>query len=114
MEDFHLKSLHSPITPLVLILEPFNTSYLLVRSGEEQLQQAIAALGEVTQSINPDYPLDYHFLDLEYEQLYHMEQMIGRLVLVIGLIAIFIRIRPLYKMSDSLLSRTKWEMITKI
>jgi ABC-type lipoprotein release transport system permease subunit len=90
MEDFHLQSLHSPITPLILVLEPENASYLLVRSAEGQLEQAIADLRQVTETINPQYPFEYHFLDQEYERLYLSERMISRLILVFGIVAIFI------------------------
>ncbi|WP_057940119.1 ABC transporter permease [Algoriphagus resistens] len=90
MEDFHLQSLHTPITPLILVLEPENASYLLVRSTKGQLQQTIADLKDITARINPQYPFDYHFLDSEYEQLYLSEQMISRLILIFGIISILI------------------------
>ncbi|WP_114752112.1 ABC transporter permease [Pleomorphovibrio marinus] len=90
MENFHLQSLHTPITPLILVLQPENASYLLVRSADGQLENAIADLRKVTEAINPLYPFEYHFLDEEHERLYLSEQMISRLVLIFGVIAIFI------------------------
>ncbi|WP_158857809.1 ABC transporter permease [Lunatibacter salilacus] len=90
MENFHLKSMHSAISPLILILDPYNTSYLLVRSVEGKLAQAIEDLGRVSKGINPKHPFNYHFLDTEYENLYRSEQMMGRLILVFGIISIFI------------------------
>jgi len=105
MEDFHLQSLHTPITPLILVLEPENASYLLVRSAEGQLEQAIADLRQVTATINPQYPFEYHFLDQEYERLYLSEQMINRLILVFGIVAIFISCMGLFGLTAFTVSR---------
>ncbi|MBW3467032.1 ABC transporter permease [Arthrospiribacter ruber] len=105
MEDFHLQSLHSPITPLILVLEPENASYLLVRTAEGRLEQAISDLRTVSESINPAYPFEYHFLDQEYERLYLSEQMIGRLILIFGIVAIFISCLGLLGMTAFTVSR---------
>ncbi|MEX2592622.1 MAG: FtsX-like permease family protein [Anditalea sp.] len=90
MEDFHLQSLHTPIKPLVLVLDPLNSSYLFIRVQEGKLVQAIADLKQVTEDVNPQYPFEYHFLDQDYERLYRSEQMISRLIFTFGLVAIFI------------------------
>lgn len=90
MEDFHLESLHSPIKPLVLVLDPLNSSYLFLRIKEGGLVQAMADLKQVTERINPQYPFEYHFLDQDYERLYQSDQMISRLIFAFGLVAVFI------------------------
>src|SRR5690606_42015198 len=80
MEDFHLASLHHPIEPLVLVLEPLNSSYLFIRAREGQLAEAIADLKLVTQKFNPMYPFEYHFMDKDFERQYRAEQLISRLI----------------------------------
>lgn len=40
--------------------------------------------------INPKYPFDYPFLNTEYENIYRYERMMGRLILIFGIIYIFI------------------------
>lgn len=90
MEDFHLASLHHPIEPLVLVLEPLNSSYLFIRAREGQLAEAIADLKLVTQKFNPMYPFEYHFMDKDFERQYRAEQLISRLILLCGGTAIFI------------------------
>ena len=90
MENFHLQSLHSQITPLILVLEPENASYLLVRTRAGQMEGAIADLEETANKISPQYPLEYHFLDQEYGELYRSERMVSHLILSFGIIAIAI------------------------
>ncbi len=80
MEDFHLESLHTPIKPLVLVLEPLNSSFLFVRVKEGGLDQALSDLRQLTTEINPQYPFEYHFLDQDYERLYQSDRMISRLI----------------------------------
>src|SRR5690554_1731074 len=90
MEDFHLESLHNPIKPLILVLQPSNSSYLFVRVQEGTLGEAIADLRQVTEKFNPMYPFAYHFLDEDYGRLYQAEQLINRLIFIFGGVAIFI------------------------
>src|SRR5690554_51935 len=90
MENFHLQSLHAPIQPLILVLEPLNSSYLLVRMRENDLAEGIADLKAVVETFNPMYPFEYHFLDQDYDRLYKTDQIIGRLIFTFGGIALFI------------------------
>ncbi len=90
MEDFHLESMHSPIKPLVLVLEPLNSSYLFVRVKEGGLDEALTDLRKLTAEINPEYPFEYHFLDQDYERLYQSDRMISRLIFAFGLVAVLI------------------------
>jgi predicted permease len=90
MKDFHLNSLHQTITPLLLMFDTRNTSYLLVKARAGQTQQAINDLEQVAKEFNPNYPFNYHFLDEEYENLYRSEQQVDALVNYFGILAILI------------------------
>ncbi|MES2730759.1 MAG: ABC transporter permease [Bacteroidota bacterium] len=90
MKDFHLRSLHEKINPLVLVFNHQNTSFLLVKTKAGKTAQAIAELGRVTKQFNPAYPLTYHFLDEAYEQLYRNEQQVNTLINAFGVLAICI------------------------
>ncbi|RIV17237.1 ABC transporter permease [Fibrisoma montanum] len=90
MKDFHLQSLHQPITPLVLALAPSNTSYILIRTEAGKTQQAIADVERLTKRFNPNYPFDYHFADEEYDKMYRSEQQVNTLINYFGVLAIVI------------------------
>lgn len=90
LEDFHMQSLHLPITPLILCLTPENTSYMLVKTKNGQTQQAISDLKEIASRLNPDFPFEYHFLDTEYDNLYRTDIVVSTAVNYFGILAIFI------------------------
>jgi putative ABC transport system permease protein len=99
MKDFHLKSLHEPIGPLVLMYNPIENSYLFVKTRAGQTPQALADLERVTKALNPNYPFTYHFLDEAYEKLYRAEQQIHTLVNYFGVLAILISCLGLFGLS---------------
>jgi predicted permease len=90
MKDFHVRSLHEKITPLLLVFDRRNTRFLLVRARAGQTAQSISDLGRLTKQFNPNYPFTYYFLDEAYEQLYRNEQQVNALVNVFGVLAICI------------------------
>ncbi len=90
MKDFHLKSLHEAISPLIMMYNPLENGYLLVKTRAGQTQQAIADLERLTKQFNPNYPFSYHFVDEAYEQLYKTEQQVNTLVNSFGMLAILI------------------------
>jgi putative ABC transport system permease protein len=99
MKDFHLTSLHESINPLVLVFNPLNTSYLLVKTRAGQTQQAIADLERITKEFNPNYPFNYHFVDEAYEKLYRSEQQVSALVNYFGVLAILISCLGLFALA---------------
>ncbi|ADB38184.1 protein of unknown function DUF214 [Spirosoma linguale DSM 74] len=90
MKDFHLKSLHEAISPLIMMYNPRENSYLLVKTRPGQTPQAIADLERLTKQFNPNYPFPYHFVDEAYEQLYRADQQVNTLVNSFGMLAILI------------------------
>ena len=90
VKDFHLKSLHEAISPLVLMYNPQENGYLLVKAHAGQTSRGITDLERITKQFNPNYPFTYHFLDEAYEKLYNAEQQVSTLVNYFGLLAILI------------------------
>ncbi len=99
MKDFHLNSLHEAIGPLVLVLNPGNTRYLLVKTRAGQTERVIAGLEQLTRQFNPTFPFSYHFLDKAYEQLYTTEQQISSLINLFGMLAIVISCLGLFALA---------------
>ncbi|WP_332368503.1 ABC transporter permease [Spirosoma telluris] len=99
MKDFHLNSLHQAISPLILVFNSANTSYLLVKTRPGQTQQALADLEQLSKEFNPNYPFTYHFMDEEYEKLYRSEQQVNTLVNYFGILAILISCLGLFALA---------------
>ncbi len=96
VEDFHFKSLQKEIEPLVLRIDPSWDRYVFVKFMSEQTKEAIASIQRVYNSFNPDFPLEYAFLDEAVERLYHSEQKTKTIFNYFTLIAIFISCLGLY------------------
>lgn len=90
MRDYHFQSLHSPITPLIFVLNPWNSEYLLVKTRAGKTEEAITGLQRLTRQLNPNYPFEYHFLDDDYEQLYKSDSQVNALIKYFGTLAILI------------------------
>jgi putative ABC transport system permease protein len=96
VEDFHFKSLQTVIEPLVLRIDPSRDRYVFAKFRSEQTNEAIASVSRVYNSFNPDFPLEYTFLDKAVERLYHSEQKTKKIFNSFTLIAIFISCLGLY------------------
>jgi putative ABC transport system permease protein len=90
VEDFHFKSLQKEIEPLVLRIEPQGDSYIFVKFKSEQAKAAIASVERVYSSFNPDFPLEFAFLDEAVERLYNSEQKTKTIFNTFTIIALFI------------------------
>ena len=89
-KDFHFRSLHTEITPLILMFNPRNTWQLYTRTHPGETKTAIASLEKIHQQFAPAYPFEYKFLDERYTQLYKSETTTASLARIFALIAIFI------------------------
>ncbi len=88
-ENFHLASLHEPITPTIIQLDPRKPGVLYVRAEAGQTKEALAALQKVHRKYSL-YPLVYHFLDDTLEAMYQSDLLMSKLSRIFAGIAIFI------------------------
>ncbi len=91
VKDFHFKSLHEPISPLVLRLNSGRSyGHALIRSEPEKTASVIAGLEKLHKDMNPAFPFAHQFADLEYNELYNNEQVAKKLSLYFAILAISI------------------------
>jgi hypothetical protein len=90
MKDFHHHSMHAPIEPLILMLDPKEAAMMLVRTKAGKTKQALATLENVHKTFSPEYPFEYHFLEGDFERLYKSETLISRLSSYFTVLAVFI------------------------
>ncbi|HWK02033.1 MAG TPA: ABC transporter permease [Puia sp.] len=91
VKDFHLKSLHDPIEPVVLYWgEDLDHGFVLVKTGAGKTQQAIADMERVFKQLEPKFPFRYFFADEEYQKLYNSELTVSKLSDSFSFLAIFI------------------------
>ncbi|MEQ9443656.1 MAG: permease prefix domain 2-containing transporter [Cyclobacteriaceae bacterium] len=91
LKDYHTHSLHESIKPIIVDVKEYEYfGVVLIRTEPGKTREALAALENVYQEINPNYPFDYQFLDQEYAKLYQSEQVIAKLSNVFALLAIVV------------------------
>jgi len=90
VKNFHSRSLHEPIKPLIILLEPRNASVILVRTEPGKAKEALASLEKAMRQYNPGFPFEYHFLDEIFEEQYKSEMVVGKLINYFAGLAIFI------------------------
>lgn len=100
VENFHASSLHDPIAPMFISLQPKPSSGLvIVRTAPGATKMVLADLESAWKKFNPKYPFDYLFADDSFKLQYHSEMMIGQLANVFAFLAIFISCMGLFGLS---------------
>ena len=90
VKDFHMHSLHLPIMPLWIFLNPSRTDELSIRIRGENIPQTMAFLRESWARFSPESPFEYSFFDEIFDKAYRTEQRLGTLFGAFSGMAIFI------------------------
>ncbi len=90
VKDYHLNSLHNPIEPVILHLNPQWSNLMIARTEPGMTTQAVEGLNELTTQLNPAYPFEYHFVNETFEKQYRSETTVGALANYFSFLAIFI------------------------
>ncbi|MEM8599080.1 MAG: ABC transporter permease, partial [Bacteroidota bacterium] len=80
VKDFHMRAAGSPTSPTIFWLDSPRTStwaLAFVRTAPGQADAALARLAATTETFSPAYPLEYRFLDDEYNRIYQDERQLG-------------------------------------
>lgn len=89
VKDFHFKSLHTPIEPLIIRYSPSNW-LVLVKTEPGKSREAITSLEQLHAEFRPDRNFEFEFLDQEFNNYYESELLVKKLALYFTLVAIAI------------------------
>ncbi len=90
VKDFHIRSLHQKIEPLVIYYGRGQTSYLPIRISSKDISGTISHIKDEWKKFVPNKPFEYFFLDEDLNKLYQSEQKTGEILTSFSLLAIFI------------------------
>jgi putative ABC transport system permease protein len=91
VKDFHFKSLHEPIEPLIMMLNPNpNFGYVLVKTEAGKTRLGVASMEKVFTQMERKFPFRCSFADEEYQKLYNDEMTVGKLSDSFSFLAILI------------------------
>jgi len=92
VKNFNFESLRNPINPYVLCFktDEFRFGYLTVRLTTENYQKTITEIENRWKEFMANDPLQYYFLDEDFEQMYIQEKQNARMAVIFSILAIFI------------------------
>jgi hypothetical protein len=91
MKNFHFKGADQPIEPVAFALT--DTSHLhmiLIRLTPGNIPGSLKAVEKVWKDVIPEYPLEYTFIDQDYENLFRSESRLSMLLKYFTVLALFI------------------------
>ncbi len=115
MEDFHFKSLHHEIEPLIFFKSKRSLNQLAVRLTPGSLDDQIRQLASAWKDHEAEAPFTYSFLDENIGQLYAHEQTTSKLFHLFAMIGMFIACLGLLGLSSIVsLQRSREMSIRKV
>lgn len=96
IEDFHIRSLHQQIEPLVLVYKKERADQMLIRVAGENIPAALDYIENVFKKTNPGQPFEYAFLDQTFARQYKSDERKGSLFLAFSGVAIIIACMGLF------------------
>jgi putative ABC transport system permease protein len=115
VKDFHFRSLHHDIGPLLLVYQQDANPIVNVRISAENIRETIASIRRTLDQITPGAPFEYHFFDESFEALYQREQKFEKLFFFFSAFAIFIACLGLFGLASFMTGqRTKEIGIRKV
>jgi putative ABC transport system permease protein len=89
VKDFNLKSLYSPIEPLLFFYNPNNRN-LQVKLDGKNIPASLAGIEKNWKTLFPDLPFAYKFLDQNFDSQYEADQKRGKIFSAFSLLTVLI------------------------
>ena len=100
VRDFHYKSLHHEIEPLIIMTGGGWIDYLSIRIRSDDIATTLDFLKTQWREVVSDRPFDYFFLDDDYDKLYRTEEQIGTLFGLFSILAISVAYLGLFGLAS--------------
>ncbi|MEJ8756849.1 FtsX-like permease family protein [Pontibacter sp. H259] len=110
VKDFHFKSLYDKVEPTVLQIFPPAYVKVAVKIDTDNMTEAIAHVKQVWSKFTPDYPLEYIFMDENFEKMYKSEDKLKTLLWIFTGMAIFVACLGLFGLAAYAAERRKKEI----
>ena len=96
VRDFQMSNIHLPANPALIDIDKRYLYSILVKLKTDNIAQTLNSIQTLWKETAPGYPVEYSFLDEEYEQLYFSEIRSQRLSTLFSAITIIIACLGLY------------------
>jgi len=102
VKDYHYKSLHEPIEPIVLSLTNKWLYFIFIKINPHSLDLAgiIESIKDVYEKFVSEYPFEFHFLDTDIDNFYYKEKQIHKTFTYFTFLGIFIACLGLFGLAS--------------
>jgi putative ABC transport system permease protein len=102
VKDFNFESLRNPVQPYILKFQNKESmwGYITVRLSAQNYSKTISAIEEEWKSFVSNNPLQYYFLDEDFEQMYIQEKQNAQMAVIFSILAIFIATLGLFGLTS--------------
>ncbi len=88
VKDFNFRSLHEPVTPLLMVLQP--EWGLIVKVKTADITGLLASMKQQWSKFNTEEPFAYTFMDELYNKTYSAEQRTARILNILAFLTILV------------------------
>jgi putative ABC transport system permease protein len=102
VKNFNFESLRNPIGPYIMKFQNDNMmwGYMTVRLTAKNYQSTISAIETKWKEFIPNNPLQYYFVDEDFEQMYIQEKQNAQMAVIFSILAIFIAALGLFGLTS--------------
>jgi ABC-type antimicrobial peptide transport system permease subunit len=103
MKNFHFKGADQVIEPIAFALtdtSSFNLNQIIIRLTPGNIPASLKAVEKIWKEVIPEYPLDYSFIDQDYENLFRSQMRLTELLKYFTILALIIACLGLYGLAS--------------
>ena len=102
MKNFNFKSLHKQIDPYLFCLKTDDIAggYLSVKLSAQNYAKTIAEIENKWKEYTENNPLQYYFVDADFERMYIQEKQNAQMAVIFSILAIFIAALGLFGLTS--------------
>ncbi|WP_426061020.1 ABC transporter permease [Hymenobacter sp. B1770] len=110
VKDFHYKSLYDKLEPAVLQIFPGAYWKVAVKLKGDNISSSVDGVKQVWDKFSPESPIEYKFLDQNFDEMYKAEDKLKSLLWIFTGIAIFVGCLGLFGLATYAAERRKKEI----
>jgi putative ABC transport system permease protein len=102
VRNFNFESLRNPIQPYILLLQDENNywGYISVKLSASNYSTTINEIEKIWKEYASNSPLQYYFLDADFEKMYSQEKQNAQMAVIFAILAIFIAALGLFGLTS--------------
>ncbi len=105
VKDFHVKSLHSKISPMLIYVDPKFYLLTATKIKPEDSEATLAYMGDVWKTVLGESEFNYRYMKDAYNSFYSAEEKTGKLISIFTILALFISCLGLYGLAAFMTNR---------